>query len=205
MRTLILALLPALAALLFASEGPVQVGRKLPEVKIQEGGLLVPNCKVVNGRMVLESKELGRRAWSSREMVGRVRTIYHLAARMGIDDLNKPFIDALIAAKLPEYSPDGEYKTITVLNLADALWGTAGLGRSRLQDSQRDFPHAVHVLDEKGIARVAWQLQPKQSAVIILDRDDTVLFFKEGKLSPVDIGRAVEIIKEQLAKPSPHR
>jgi hypothetical protein len=124
---------------------------------------------------------------------------------MGIDDLNKPFIDALIAAKLPEYSPEGEYKTITVLNLADALWGTTGLGRSRLQDSQRDFPHAVHVLDEKGIARAAWQLQPKQSAVIILDRDDTVLFFKEGKLSPVEIGRAVEIIKEQLAKPSPHR
>jgi YtfJ family uncharacterized protein len=202
MRTLTMALLPAL---LFASEGPVQVGRKLPEVKIQEGGLLVPSCKVVNGRMVLESKELGRRAWSSREMGGRVRTIYHLAARMGIDDLNKPFIDALIAAKLPEYSPDGEYKTITVLNLADALWGTTGLGRSRLQDSQRDFPHAVHVLDEKGIARAAWQLQPKQSAVIILDRDDTVLFFKEGKLSPVEIGRAVEIIKEQLAKASPHR
>jgi hypothetical protein len=197
-----MALLPAL---LFASEGPVQVGRKLPEVKIQDGGLLVPNCKVVNGRMVLESKELGRRGWSSREMDGRIRTIYHLAARMGIDDLNKPFIDALIAAKLPEYSPEGEYKTITILNLADALWGTTGLGRSRLQDSQRDFPHAVHVLDEKGIARSAWQLQPKQSAVIILDRDDTVLFFKEGKLSPVEIGRAVEIIKEQLAKPSPHR
>jgi len=202
MRLLILTLLPAL---LFAAEGPVQVGRKLPEVKISEGGVLVPRCKVVNGRMVLESKDLGTRAWSSREMDGRVRTIYHLAARIGIDDVNKPFIDALIAAKLPELLPEGAYKTITILNLADAAWGVGGVARSRLQDSQRDYPHAVHVLDDKGIARAAWQLQPKQSAVIILDRDDTVLFFKEGKLSPMEIGRAIEIIKEQLAKASPHR
>ncbi|GLH72841.1 hypothetical protein GETHLI_13430 [Geothrix limicola] len=193
---------------LAATGAPIQVGQKLPPVQVQAGGVLVPHCRVVDGRMVLESKELGARAWSSLEMEGRVRTIYHLAARMGIDDLNKPFIDALIAAKLPEYAPDGEYKTITILNLADALWGTSGLGRSRLADSQRDFPYAVHVLDEQGVARAAWALQPKQSAVIILDRDGTVLFFKEGKLSPEEIGRAVGIIKERLehsAKASPHR
>lgn len=202
MKALTLALLPVI---LFASEGPVQVGRSLPEVKVLEGGALVPQCKVVGGRMVLESKELGTRAWSSAEMNGRVRTIYHLAARMGIDDINKPFIEALIAAKLPEFTPEGDYKTITILNVADALWGTTGLVRSRLSASQRDFPYAVHVMDDKGIARAAWQLQPKQTAVLVLDREGTVLFFKEGKLSPEEIGRAVGIIKEQLVKGSPHR
>lgn len=202
MKALMMVLLPAL---LFASEGRIQVGQRLPVVAIQEGGVLVPRCKVVDGRMVLESKELGTRAWSSQEMEGRVRTIYHLAARMGIDDLNKPFIDALIAAKLPEFTPDGEYKTITILNIADALWGTTGLVRSRLAGSQRDFPYAVHVMDDKGIARAAWGLEPKQSAVLILDREGAVRFFKEGKLSPDEIGRAVGIIKELLAKPSPHR
>jgi hypothetical protein len=201
MKAAVLALLPTL---FLAAQSPVQVGRKLPEVKIQVGGVLVPRCQVVNGRMVLESRDLGLRPWSSRDMEGRVRTIYHLAARMGVDDLNKPFIDALITAKLPEYTPEGAYKTITILNMADALWGTAGLGRSRLQDSQRDYPHAIHVLDEQGAARAAWQLQPKQSAVLILDREGTVLFFKEGKLSPEEIGRAVGIIKEQLTKGSPH-
>lgn len=176
----------------------VQVGRKLPEVTIQEGGLLVPRCKVVDGRMILESKEISRRPWNSKEGEGRVRTIYHLAARMGVDDLNKPFIDALIAAKLPEYAPEGAYKTITVLNLSDALWGTTGLGRSRLEGSQRKFPHAIHVMDEKGLARAAWELQPKTSTVVVLDRDGTVLFFKEGKLSPEEIVQAVGIIKERL-------
>jgi len=180
-----------------------QVGQKLPEVAIREGGLLVPNCKVVNGRMVLEGKALGRRPWSSRETEGRICTIYHLAARMGIDDLNKPYIDALIAAKLPEFTPDGAYKTITVLNLADALWGTVGLGRSRLEDSQRDFPYALHVLDDKGLSRAAWGLKPKTSAVLVLDRDGTVLFLKEGKLPPEDIAKAIGIIKQKLGLNGP--
>jgi len=175
-----------------------QVGQKLPEVAISQGGLLVPSCKVVGGRMVLEAKALGRRPWNSRETEGRICTIYHLAARMGIDDLNKPYIDALIAAKLPEFTPDGAYKTLTVLNLADALWGTVALGRSRLEDSQRDFPYALHVLDDQGLARAAWGLKPKTSAVILLDRDGTVLFLKEGKLSPEEIARAVGIIKGKL-------
>lgn len=192
---LLLAALPSMVT--FAG---IQVGQKLPVVSVQEGGILVPRCKVVNGRMVLDAKELGRRAWSSKETEGRIHTLYHLAARMGVDDLNQPFIDALIAAKLPEFAPDGAYKTTTVLNLADSLWGTTGLGRSRLEASQRKVPYAFHVLDEKGVARAAWNLKPKDSAVIVLDRDGTVLFFKEGKLSPEEIGRAVGIIKEKLEK-----
>lgn len=176
----------------------LQVGKKLPDVAVQAGGILVPRCKVVNGRMVLEQKELTRRPWHSKETEGRIETVYHLAARMGIDDLNKPFIDALIAAKLPEFTPDGAYKTTTVLNLDDALWGTTGLGRSRLEGSQRDFPHAFHVLDEKGVARAAWDLKSKSSAVIVLDRDGTVLFFKEGKLNAEEISRALGIIRGKL-------
>lgn len=197
MKRLVLALMPVLLA---AQGAPVQVGRKLPEVAVRDEGALVPQCRVVDGRMALLSRKLGLRPWDLREMDGRIRTIYHLAARIGIDDVNKPFIDALIAAKLPETTPDGPYKTITILDLSDALWGTTGLGRSRLSDSQRDFPWAIHVLDDHGVARAAWGLPAKQSSVIILDRDDTVLFFKIGKLSPEEIGRAVGIIKEHLAR-----
>ena len=176
----------------------VNVGQKLSDIGIVKKGLLVPQVKVVNGKTVLESKEIGYRAWDSREGLGKVRTIYHLAARMGIDDLNKPYIDALIAAHLPEFTPDAPYKTITILNLGDALWGTAGLGKSRLEDSQRNHPHAIHVIDDQGIARTAWNLQLKNSAVIILDRDNSVLFFKEGKLSPEEIKKAVAIIKDKV-------
>ena len=181
-----------------AAQGLV-VGRKVPGVAIADRGVLVPATTVVNGRMVLASQDLGHQAWNPRLMLGRVWTLYHLAARSGADELNKPYIDALIAAKLPEFAPDGGYKTVTVLNLDDALWGTAGIGRSRLEKSQREVPYAFHVEDEKGLGRAAWGLQPKSSAVAVVDRDGTVLFAKDGKLSPEEIIKAVSIIKERLA------
>lgn len=193
-RALALSLTASLAA------GVPSVGRKLPDLAISEGGLLTPRTKVVDGRMVLDGKEVGRRPWRLSESTGRVRTVYHLAARMGVDDLNKAYIDALIAAKLPETAPDGAYKTLTILDLSDALWGTVGLGERRLSDSQRDFPYALHVLDPKGVARAAWGLAPKTSTVIVLDRDDTVLFAKEGKLSPDEVRQAVALIQKALAK-----
>lgn len=193
-RALVLACLCGVAA---AAQG-LQVGRKLPELEICERGALVPATRVENGRMLLAADAIGYRPWRPAEMAGRVWTLYHLAARMGVDEINQPYIDALIAAHLPESAPDGPYKTVTVLNLGDALWGTGGMGRSRLEKSQREVPYAFHVADEKGVARKAWGLQGGTSAVAVVDRDGTVLFFKEGRLSPEEIGRAVGLIKERL-------
>lgn len=187
---LILALTPCAAG--------VVVGRKLADVQVPDKGLMVPRTRVQGGRMVMDGKEIAYRPWKLSDSTGRIRTIYHLAARIGIDDVNKAYIDAVIAAHLDEFLPDSRYKTITVLNLSDALWGTHGLGMSRLEGSQRESPHALFVADEKGAARAAWGLKAKESAVIILDRDDTVLFFKEGRLSPEEISRAVGILKEKL-------
>jgi len=48
------------------------------------------------------------------------------------------------------------------------------------------------------VALAAWGLQRKESAVIIVDKDNTVLFFKEGKLSPEEIAKAVGILKAKL-------
>ena len=176
----------------------VVVGQKLPEAQVADKGLLVPATRVEGGRMVMAGKEIGHRPWHLADTAGKVRTIYHLAARMGIDDLNKPYIDALIAAHLPETLPDSPYKTLTILNLSEANFLTHGVGVSRFDKSQRETPYALFVADEKGAARAAWGLRPGTSAVIILDRDGTVLFFKEGKLSPEEIRQAVTIIQGKL-------
>jgi len=181
-----------------AEDGPVAVGRKLPDVAIADKGILVPSVKLERGRMVLDGKDIGFRPWKSSETRGRVRTIYHLAGRIGIDGVNKAFIEALIAAKLPEQLPDSPYKTVTILNLSDTLWGTHGIAMGQFEDSQRYFPYALHVADEQGVAREAWDLEPKQSAVIILDKDGTVLFFKEGRLTPAEIRTALGLIKGKL-------
>jgi len=179
-------------------EGEVVVGRKLPDVAVADQGALVPTVRLERGKLVLDGRAIGVKPWSLAETKGRVRTIYHLAGRIGIDSVNKDYIDALLAAKLPEQAPDSPYKTITILNLSDTLWGTHGLALGQFQDSQRKFPYAIHVADEKGVAREAWDLEPKQSAVIVLDKDGTVLFFKEGKLSPKEIKTAVDLIKAKL-------
>lgn len=178
----------------------VTVGHRLPEAVVADKGLLVPATRIEGGRMVMAGKDIGHAVWRLSDGAGRVRTIYHLAARMGIDDLNKPYIDALIAAHLPETLPDSPYKTITVLNLSEANFLTHGVGVSRFDKSQRETPYAQFVADEKGTARATWGLRPGTSAVIVLDRDGTVLFFKEGKLSPEEIRRAVELIQAKLGR-----
>lgn len=192
-------LMPAILLLSgLASPAGIVVGQPLPYVEVLDKGLLTPSTRVQDGRMVLAGKGLGYGPWRSTDGAGRVRTIYHLAARSGIDTVNQAFCQALDDAKLPELLPDGAYKTITILNLEDALWGTRGLALGSLEASQRDCPFALFVADGKGAARAAWGLQPRQSAVIVVDRDGTVLFFKEGRLSPAEIRQAIRIIQAKL-------
>ena len=174
------------------------VGQKLPEVQVADKGEMALPTTVQNGKMVMAGKDISYHAWKLSASNGRVRTIYHLAAKMGIDSVNKPFIDAVIAAHLPEFLPDSPYKTITVLNLSEANFVTHRFGANKLEESQRESPHALFVADEKGLARAAWGLKPGESAVVILDKDGTVLFAKEGKLSDAEIGQALAIIKSRL-------
>ena len=117
-----------------SDDGVVAVGRKLPDVAIADKGILVPSIKLERGKMVLDGKEIGYRPWKSSETKGRVRTIYHLAGRIGIDSVNRAFIEALIAAKLPEKLPDSPYKTITILNLDDTFMGTHGIASGKFDD-----------------------------------------------------------------------
>ena len=191
----------AIHSLAWMPRGPGAVeGLKLPDVAVTDKGVMVPSTRIEGRRMVLDGPDIAYRPWKLSASHGRVRTIYHLAARLGIEDVNKGAIDALIAAKLPELLPDAPYKTITVVNLADALWGTRGMALARMEKNQRHFPYALFVADEKGLAREAWDLQTGQTAVIILDRKGAILFFKEGRLSPEEIRTAVGLVQGELRK-----
>jgi uncharacterized protein len=179
--------------------GDVRLGKTLPLVTIEKKGLMAPEYEIKNGRMVFkEGSEITFRKWSSSELTGKIRTVYHLAARTGVEDINQPYIDALIEANLPETLPDSPYKTLTVLNTSDAFWGTAGIASGRFENSQKKFPYAYYVNDEEGLAQKAWGLKEHESAVIILDIEGKVIYFKEGKMSPEDIQSAVSLIKKNL-------
>lgn len=199
MRTLTLILTVCILIPSAVYSGEVKVGETLPKVVVEERGQMVPEYEIKDGKMVFKpDSKITYRKWESSELTGRIRTIYHLAARTGADEINKAYIDALVAANLPEYLPDSPYKTTTILNTDDAFWGTAGIGSGRLESSQKEFPYAYYVNDEKGLVREAWGLEKKSSAVIILDKSGKVLFFKDGEMSDEDIKSAISIIKAKL-------
>ena len=183
-----------------SSNSNIVVGKTLPPVIIKDKGQMVIDYDLANGIMVHKrGSKIKHKTFDSDELTGRINTIYHLAARSGSDDINQPFIDALIAAKVPEHQPDSPYKTTTVLNTHDSLWGTAGIGIGRLEDSQKKTAYAYYVVDSKGLALKKWGLNTKSSAVIVLDKDNTVIYFKDGKMSSGDIAEAIAVIEKHLA------
>jgi hypothetical protein len=183
-----------------AFAGSIVVGEKMPHVVIEDKGEMIIDYTIVDGTMTYKSgSEIAYKMFNSNELQGKIRTIYHLAARSGIDAINQPFIDALIAAKLPETLPDSPYKTLTILNTDDALWGTASIANGQLADSQKETAYANYVVDKKGLAANAWGLQKKSSAIIVVGSDNQVLYFRDGKMSADEIATAVALIKSALS------
>ncbi len=177
----------------------IVVGKALPSLVIESKGQMIFEFNIDRQKMVFDAEsDIRYRKWSTGDLTGKIRCIYHLAARTGTADINQPFIDALIKANLPEYLPDSPFKTTTILNTDDALWGTAGFAGSQLEDSQRKVPHAYYVNDTEGLARKAWGLEEGSSAVIILDRKGKVLFVKDGNMTDLEIAKTVELIQVQL-------
>ena len=181
------------------AEGIV-VGERLPSLTIENKGQMVVESVVVDDIMVLkDGTGISYETFNSDDLTGKIRTVYYMAARAGIEDINQPFIDGLIAAKLPEFTPDGSYKTTTILNTDDAMWGTSGIAIGRLEDSQRETAYAFFVIDAEGLGLKKWGLKAKGTAIIVLDRDGKVLYFKDGKMSADEIASTVALIEKHLA------
>ena len=200
MKRIMLTIIAPLFAAQVALADNVVVGQKLPPVVIEDKGEMVIEYDVVDGVMKYkDGSDITYKTFNSAALTGKIQTIYHLAARSGADELNQPFIDALIAAKVPEHGPDSPYKTTTILNIDDALWGTSGVATGRLADSQKGAAYAYHVIDAKGLALKKWGLKAKSSAVIVVDRDNKVLYFKDGKMSKDEIASVIALIEKHLA------
>ncbi len=196
--------IPIMMATFFAASAAlaqgIVVGEKLPSLTIEDQGQMVFDYEVLDGVMIYKKgSKITHKTFSSDALTGKIRSIYHLAARGGTEDINQPYIDALAAAKLPQYLPDSPYKTTTILNTDDALWGTGSVAVGMFEGSQKKLAYDYYVVDSKGLALKKWGLQPKNSAVILLDRDGTVLYFKEGKLSDDEIASMVALISKHLA------
>ncbi len=63
----------------------------------------------------LENDNISYQDWQGRNLTGKVRAVHHLNAALGVDEINKPFIDSVKALNLDT----ADFTTLTVLNTAD--------------------------------------------------------------------------------------
>ncbi|MDE1473165.1 YtfJ family protein [Xenorhabdus bovienii] len=167
----------------FAFAHNIVVGQPVPVVSVTD-----------KGELLLNNDKFSYQNWNSTELPGKVRTIQHIAGRSSAKEMNDPLIQALKQADLPK----AKYQTTSIVNTDDAIFGTSVFVRNSLEDSKKEFPWSQFIVDSEGLAKKAWGLEPKSSAIIVLDKNGNVKFVKDGKLSNEDITHVLNLIKEEL-------
>jgi hypothetical protein len=161
---------------------------------ITVGARLTPLTIENRGALILEDGHIRYQAWNSNSLTGKVHMIQHLAARLSTRKINQPFTDRITAAQFPR----DKYLTTTILNVDDALWGSTAFVYGELEDSKKQYSYTSIIADSRGKAQKVWQLQKKNSSIILLDKNGQVLFFKEGALTAQEIESTLELIKTHL-------
>ncbi|WP_417596861.1 YtfJ family protein [Oceanospirillum sp.] len=155
----------------------------LPAVSVKDGG-----------ELVLNADKIDYRAWQSQQLTGKVYVIQHIAGRSSAKALNAPLIDRIKAENLPK----DRYQTVTVVNTDDAIWGTGGIVKGKLESSKKEFPWSMMVLDKEGVALSVWGLKEKSSAVIVVDTENRVRWVKDGALTDHEQQEVMALIRRLL-------
>lgn len=177
-------LMVLLMAPLTALAAGVNVGEKLSSLSIAE-----------LGECVLEGDDAVFKPWDTSKLNGKVYVIEHVAARQGIDSINKEFFDALKAAGITHE----EIGFVRFVNSDDALWGTSGLVAGEIKKNKKMYPDDVFVVDAEGLGLDQWGLTQKSAALIVIDASGKVLAFKDGGMSGEEIQETIGKLKSQLA------
>ncbi|MCY9873125.1 YtfJ family protein [Vibrio barjaei] len=147
-----------------------------------------------HGELILNNDAITYQAWSSNDMLGKVRVIQAIAGRSSSKEMNAPLMKAITDAKFPEDS----YQTTTIINQDDAMWGTSSFVKSSAEDSKQEFPWSSMVLDKHGLVANAWQLKEDNSAIIVQDKQGKILYVKEGALTDSEVQGVLTMISENL-------
>ncbi|WP_217895632.1 YtfJ family protein [Oceanospirillum sanctuarii] len=172
-----------LMTLSVSAHASVTTDATLPSVSVMEGG-----------ELVLQSGDIHYTPWQSQQLTGKVYVIQHMAGRTSAKELNAPLIDRIKAAELPK----DRYQTVTVVNTDDAIWGTGGIVKGKLESSKEEFPWSMMVLDQEGVARSVWDLQEESSAIIVVDAENRVRWMKDGALNDQEQQEVMDLIQTLL-------
>jgi len=166
-----------------ANAAAITTGKPLPQLDVADKGEVVP-----------QGSEFTWQPWSTSKVPGTVHVIQYLAARASTQDMNKPFTDALTARALPR----DKYMSVTLVNMDDAMWGTSGLVPGELKKNKKLHPQDRLIADAKGDGRKTWDLKKESSAIIVLDKQGNVVFFKDGSLTKEEIDSTLKLIESAL-------
>lgn len=173
-----------LLAPLFASAHNFQLQQRVAPVGVSD-----------KGELNYANDNFSYKNWNSAQLSGKVRVIQHIAGRSSAKEMNGPLIEAIKKAKLPQ----DRYQTTTIVNTDDALLGTAMFVRSSIEDSKKEFPWSQFVVDSNGNVQKAWDLQPKSSTIVVLDKQGRIQFAKDGALTPEEVQQVMTKLHQLLA------
>src|SRR5471030_656531 len=168
----------------FATAHNVVIDNRLPAVGVDDKGEL----NYVNN-------DFSYSRWNSAKLPGKVRVVQHMAGRTNAKALNTPLDDAIGAANLPR----DRYQTTTIINTDDAIIGTGMFVSSSIESGKKEFPWSQIIVDSQGLVKKAWQLEPKSSAVMVLDKNGVIKFVKEGALTQEEVQKVIAML-HQLVK-----
>jgi uncharacterized protein len=142
----------------------------------------------------LEDDNISYHDWQGRNLTGKVRVVHHLNAALGVDGINKPFIDSVKALNLDTAS----FTTLTVLNIADVASFLKTMAKLQIEDLQRTHTDDEYVLDDQASVRSAWGLPNEGPSITLVSASGTVLAHKDGKLNPEEVKEFVALIQQNL-------
>jgi uncharacterized protein len=177
MRTLVL------AALLHGADvaGAPEVGAPLPPLQVDDRG----EATVAGDRVEWVP-------WDSDSLKGEWTLLQYLAARLGVDRLNRPVIDAVEAGSRGERHR--RYRLVNIVNVEDVALGATGFAVGAIERNKLRYRHAPMVAD-RGRGAALWGLRPKTSAILLLDERNVVRFVGEGPLGDADVRRILQLLE----------
>lgn len=146
------------------------------------------------GELLLNNNNFSYHSWNSAQLPGKVRVIQHIAGRTSAKEKNAALIEAIKSAKLPH----DRYQTTTIVNTDDAIIGTTLFVNSSIESNKKQFPWSQFIVDSKGAARKAWQLEPESSAIVVLNKAGEVQFARDGALTHEQVQQVISLLRKLL-------
>jgi hypothetical protein len=179
-----LVLLISISLSTFSLANTIEVGSSLPSVEINKEG----QASIVGEKIVYQP-------WiSTKDMGQRLAYVQHLAARVGVKELNKNLSDAIVAQQVPVDLLD----SVIIINSDDSAFGTAWLISSEIKSNKESYPSSIFINDGNSTVAETWGLPLKSVTSLIVAANGEVLFRKDGETTAEDVATVMAILKDNL-------